>query len=198
MTVPPPGSSRRDTGATSSELAQVIADVAGAPPRDGREELREFFAAISGLGRRARRRYDEFQRPRTRRGLVVICGVLAIAGLLYQFSPRRPPSEMPPGLRGKWVTTAKSYADRGFWIGAHQVAFRVGPKAGDIQVYPVTHLAEKRISADTTLYDIDYAVDGGTDRWSIEQISLPRPAIVYLHQPQMTWTPTPDPHPPVR
>jgi hypothetical protein len=199
VTVPPPVHSRRRSDVTPPAVARVPGDVAGpVSPADGRAELREFFTAIGGFGARTRRRYDRIVPVRSRRSLVAICGILTLGGLIYQAWPHRPPSEMPLALRGAWVTTTKSYADRGFWIGTHQVAFRVGRRPDQVQVYTVTHLKARRISTDTTVYDIEYAVDGGTDRWSIEQIGSPRPAIVFVHQPQMTWTATSDPNPPVR
>ena len=182
-------------------VATVLAEVAGpVPSADGREELREFFATISGLGARARRRYHRSvpARIRSRRGLLVICCIVTIGGLVYQSWSRRPPTEMPVALQGAWVTAAKSYAGRGFWIGKHQVAFRVGPDPDEVEVYTVTHIDARSIGGDATIYDIEYAVDGGTDRWSIKHVGLPHPAIVFVHQPQMTWTVTPDLHPPVR
>ena len=96
------------------------------------------------------------------------------------------------------MTNAKSYADRGFWIGAHEVAFQVGPNPSDIERYTVTHIDTRSVRGDTVVYDIDYAVDGGTSRWSITHTQLPQPAIVFVHQPQMKWTVKPDVHPPVR
>jgi hypothetical protein len=202
MTIP----SSRDATDLSGPLPPpavvvVSGEVGGSVPQDdGREELREFFAAIDGFGARARRQYHRIvpARVRSRRGLLVICCVLTFGGLVYKSSSRRPPAEMPIELQGAWVTTTKSYADRGFWIGKHQVAFRVGPNPDEIEVYPVTHIDMTSLRGDTTTYDIEYAVDGGRSRWSIRHSGLPQPAIVFVHQPQMTWTVTPDLHPPVR
>ena len=200
MTIPP-AIRPADAAPLPLEVVAVLSEVAGAAqPAKGREELRDFFAGVSGFGASARRRYHRIvpARVRSRRGLLVICCALTLGGLGYQSWSRRPPAELPVALRGAWVTSAKSYADRGFWIGTHQVAFRVGPDAGDIEVYTVTRLDQQSIRGDTTRYDIEYAVDGGTDRWSIEHVGVPHPAIVFVHQPQMQWTVTPDLHPPVR
>ena len=201
MTVPPPIRPTDAAPAPPPDVVVVLSEVDGSvPPAKGREELREFFGAISGFGARARRRYHRVVpvRIRSRRGLLVICCALTLGGLLYQSWSRRPPTEMPLALQGAWVTAAKRYADRGFWIGKHQVAFRVGPNPDAVNVYPVTHIDARLIRGDTTIYDIEYAVDGGTDRWSIKHVGLPYPAIVFVHQPQMTWTVTPDLRPPVR
>lgn len=202
MTIP---SSSDSTGAAAApappEVPAVLGEVAdSAPPAEGREELREFFASVSGFGGRVRRRYHRIvpARIRSRRGLLVICCVVAFGGLVYQSWSRRPPTEMPIELQGAWVTTAKSWTDRGFWIGKHQVAFRVGPAPDEIEVYSVTHIDTRSTRGDTTIYDIEYAVDGGRNRWSIRHTGLPQPAIVFVHQPQMTWTVKPDLHPPVQ
>ena len=187
--------------APAPDLAAALREAIGsAAPAEGRLELREFFASVDGVGARARRQYHRLipAQVRSRRGLLVICALLSVAGCVYEGWSRRPPAEMPIELQGAWVTTAKGYADRGFWIGKHQVAFRVGPGPDEVEIYPVTHLDARPIRGDTTAYDIEYAVDGGTSRWSIRHAGLPHPVIVFVHQPQMTWTVTPDLRPPVQ
>ena len=201
MTVPSSSSSAStDDSPPPTEVADAVGEVtASAPPTDGREELREFLSMFSGFVAR-RPHPDPVIVPvpvRSRRGLVAACGIVVLAGLLYQSWPHHRPTEMPRALVGAWVTDTKSYADRGFWIGQHQVAFRVGPKPDEINVYPVTLIDARSVRGDTTLYDIDYAVDGGTNRWSFRHVNLPQPEIVFVHQPQMTWTATPDRHPPI-
>lgn len=180
-----------------ADAAPLPADVAGEP--DGRHELREFFGSVSGFGRRARRQYHRIvpRRIRSRRGLLVACCVATCGGLVYNAWSARPPREMPIELQANWVTTNKGYADRPVWIGKHQVGFRVGPNPEDIEVYNVTHVDRRSVRGDTVTYDIEYAVAGGTSRWSIRHSDLPQPAIVFVHQPQMTWTVKPDLHPPV-
>ena len=117
---------------------------------------------------------------------------------LYQTWSNRPLPAMPLALQGAWETSTPSYADRGFWIGKNQVAFRVGPNPGDVNVYPVTQIKARAGGGDTTAYDIEYAVDGGTDQWSFRYSGSPQPSIVFVHQPEMTWTVRPDSNPPIR
>ncbi len=181
---------------------RAAGDIAGPVlPASGREELRDFFfASISGMGRGARRRYHQIVPApmRNRRSLLLLICVATFGLMLNESWSRNPPSEIPLELRGAWATTTKSYADRGFWIGAHQVAFRVGPNPDDVEIYTVTRLKLRSAQADTSIHEIDYAVDGGSSRWSVRHVWLPRQAITFVHQPQMTWTLTPDAHPPIQ
>lgn len=169
------------------------------PPADPAEraELRDFFR---GLGTGVRRRYRKVVPApvRTRAGLVTAAAALAIALLAYQTWRERPPAELPIQLQGAWGTTAPSYSDRAFWIGKHQVAFQTGPTREDINVFPVSHLAVKEVRGDTTAYDLEYGARGETSVFSFRHVSLPHPAIVFAHQSNVTWTVTPDLHPPVR
>jgi hypothetical protein len=179
------------------ELHPEIEPVAVDP---GREELREFFGMIGGLGARARRRYEALipARVRSRTGLIAMALVASFVALAIRSWLRRRPSELPIELQGAWSTNFKDYADRGFWIGRQAVAFQVGPNREDVNVFPVTHLAVERSRGDTTWYTITYAVDGGSNNWSIRHVSLPHPAIVFTHQPQMTWTVMPAVNSPAR
>ena len=160
----------------------------------GRAELRDFFSMIGGLGARARKQYQRVLpvRIRSRRGLVVASLTISLTALAVRSWASRPPAEMPPELQGAWTTTTPDYADLGFWIGKHQVAFKVGPKRDDITIFPVRHLTVSRTRGDTTWYVIQYAVDKGVNNWSVRHVSLPHPAIVFVHQPRMTWTVKPD------
>ncbi len=168
---------------------------------ESRRQLREFLATLSGFAPKKPFLEPGEEAPpvRSRRWLLVACGVVAIlCGWLYLPSLRRPLEAMPPSLLGAWVTSTPDYADRGFWIGKRQVAFRVGPNPNDVNRYPVNRIRVRGTSGDTTTYDIEYAVDGGTNQWSFKYFGSPQPTIVFIHQPEMTWTPTPDQNPPIR
>lgn len=185
--------------ASVPDLAAVLSEVTEGRDGIARRELRDFLASVSGFRSRHRSKSSEERRKvATRVGLVATCCLLAVGGLVAQTMLQRAPSELPIQLQGAWVTTAKDYADRGFWIGKHQVAFRVGAGAEDIQVFSVVHITEQPLRADTTVYDIEYGEPGATVQWSFKHAGLPHPGIVFTHQPQMTWTVKPDLHPPVR
>ena len=196
-------------GTASSEPAAPPPDGAGADVvladapsvEKGRGQLRQFLETLGGFAPpKPPTEQDDAPAPaRSRRWLLISCGILAIlCGWLYLPSLRRPLEEMPATLLGAWTTTAPDYADRGFWIGKRKVAFRVGPNPADVIVYPVARITVRRRSGDTTTYDIEYAADGGTNQWSFEYFGSPHPTIVFIHQPEMSWTPAPDRNPPIR
>ena len=183
------------------EMAGAVDEVVTSlPPAKSRGQLREFLATLGGFAppKPQQQPGDEPPPARSRRGLLITCFVLTLGAWLYQSWSSRPVAEMPSSLLGAWVTSAPSYADRGFWIGKRQVAFRVGANPGDVNVYPVTRIKVRSVQGDTTTFAIEYAVDGGTNQWSFRYSSSPRPAIAFVHQPEMTWTPIPDQSPPIR
>ena len=203
MTAPQAGGAQQTREvSTSEQVANVLGEIDGTvtPLPPGRGALREFFVSVSGLDGGRRRRYQAILRRqiRSRKGFVRLCFGLSLGGLVYQAQARRAPSEMPLELQAEWTTSTPGYADRPFWIGHHQIAFRVGPAPNDINVYNVTHVDSIPMRGDTTRYDIEYAVDGGKSRWSIRHSQLPQPEIVFIHQPQIHWGVKPDLHPPVR
>ncbi len=167
-----------------------------------RGQLRQFLEALGGFSppKPPPEPGDEPVPPlRSSRWLLFACGFVAIiSGWLYLPTLRRPLEAMPPNLLGAWETSTPDYADRGFWIGRSQVAFRVGPKPNDVNVYPVTRIRARETSGNATTYNIEYAVDGGTNQWSIRYSGSPNPTIVFIHQPEMTWTARQDSNPPIR
>jgi hypothetical protein len=173
------------------------------PLQRRRGQLREFLETLGGFAPRTPKPEpppgDEPAPARGSRSWVLIATFVVTLGVfLYTSWSNRPLPEMPSALLGAWATSTPSYADRGFWIGKRQVAFRVGSKPGDVNIYSVTRIGTRTVRGDTATYDIEYAVDGGTNQWSFRYSGAPRPAIIFVHQPELTWTPTPDPSPPIR
>lgn len=200
---PPDDSTTSDDVPMPAEVAGAVDEaVASLPPVRSRGQLREFLATLGGFAPpKPPEELEPGESPaptRRRRGFLIACFVLTLGAWLYQSWSSRPLAEMPAPLVGAWVTSAPSYADRGFWIGKGQVAFRVGSQPGDVNIYPVTRVKTKSVRGDTTTYDIEYAVDGGTNQWSFRYSGSPQRAIVFVHQPEMTWTQTPDQNPPIR
>lgn len=204
MTGPYPGDSGISDDATlTPERLGVVGDDGDPLPEEKRRgQLREFLETLGGFApQKPPAELEPGEEPSpvwSRRGILIACFVLTLGVFLYTIWSRRPLAEMPSPLLGEWVTRAPSYADRGFWIGKSQVAFRVGSQPGDINIYPVTRIKTSSVRGDTTTYDIEYAVDGGTNQWTIRYSGSPQPTIVFVHQPEMTWTPTPDQNPPIR
>lgn len=165
----------------------------------GREELRDFFAMVGGFGSRARRSYERIVPAplRSRTALVVASLAASISILAIKSWGQRPPTELPIELQGAWTTTAPTYADRGFWIGKHRIAFRVGPAPEDVHVYTVSRLHVVKQHADSTWYDIEYTVPGGTSHWPFMHANLPQPAIVFAFQ-HVVWRVKPDGNSPVK
>jgi hypothetical protein len=185
--------------ASPDHIWELNPDAPAVEVEPGREELLEFFTMIGGFGARARRGYQRYvpERIRSRTGLVVMSLVVSFAALAIKSWAQRPPSELPLELQGKWSTLHEGYTDTPFWIGEHQVAFQVGPRREDVNIFPVRHITVDRAHGDTTWYTITYAVDGGVNNWSIRHVALPHPAVVFVHQQQMTWTVKPDLNSPV-
>lgn len=201
---PSPGDeSALDDASMPPEVTGAVDEVvASLPPVKSRGQLREFLATLGGFAPlKPAEELEPGESPAPalrRRGILLVCFLLTLGGFLYTSWSRRPLAEMPSSLLGAWVTSAPSYADRGFWIGKGKVAFRVGSKPGDVSIYPVTRVKARSVRGDTTTYDIEYAVDGGTNQWSFWYSGSPQRAIVFIHQPEMTWTPTTDQNPPIR
>lgn len=200
---------RRDSGdSTTSDDAPRSPEVAGTagelvdpPPEEkSQEQLRDFMEILSLLApRKPHPPAGEGAAPaRSRRWMLVACFLVTLGVWLFTIWPRRPMAEMPSPLLGAWVTSTPDYADRPFWIGKRQVGFRVGPKLGDINVYPVTRVTTRLVSDNATIYDIEYMVDGGTSQWTFRYSGSPQPKIVFVHQPEMIWTRVPNRHVPIR
>ena len=192
-----------DDAPLTPELVGVVGEDGDSLPEEKRRgQLRQFLETLGGFApRKPKPEPQPGEEPApvlSRRGILAACFVVTLVAFLYVSWSRRPLAEMPSPLLGAWTTRTVSYADRGFWIGKNQVAFRVGSQPGDINIYPVTRIKARLVRGDTTTYDIEYAVDGGSNQWSFRYTSSPQPAIVLVHQPEMTWTPTPDQSPPIR
>jgi hypothetical protein len=179
-------------GMSSDHVWQLHPELEPVAVNPDREELRQFLEMIGGLRSRTQRRYIALipAAVRSRAGLVVTALAISAAAIGGRAWVNRPPSQLPAELQGAWNTSYRGYADRGFWIGKSSVAFQVGAEPAAVPVFAVKHLVVDRAHGDTTWYTITYAVDGGTSNWSIRHVNLPAPAIVFMHQSQMTWTRT--------
>lgn len=174
----------------------------GVPVLQHPDELREFLAMVSVMKPEVDEPASGGPGPdpepgRSRPALVAACILVALGCAAYLLWPAPPTGDLPQAIRGAWITTDTGYADRGFWIGAREVAFQVAPDRHKVAVYPLERFGASSAGGDTTRYDLEYRVDGGTARWSFRFIAGSPDAIVFLHQPRMTWFRTPDSSPPV-
>jgi hypothetical protein len=119
------------------------------------------------------------------KALVIIFGIVVAAGLVLlgiRFLPVD--KTIPDELVGVWRTEAPSHADRPFEVTKTNLIFHTG--AADSVIYPV--LRVRRVEGEgTTLYTIDYEVEGARFEFAFYYRVSPEESIQFRNQPQLEW-----------
>lgn len=136
---------------------------------------------------------DEPVAPAKRRSSVVlpaIAAVMSIGVAANWLLQPVPPREVPVALRGEWVTSQGSYADRrlAFTDGAVGIAVRAGTAP---ELHPVQSAVTTR-RGDTVHVAITYEQDGERVGMSLVLLTQPTRQVQLANPPGIVWHPAVD------
>lgn len=98
---------------------------------------------------------------------------------------------LPEAMNGGWHTADPRYRNRAFWIKGNRIAFQTGGDSLEVTYHQVTQVDQKILAGDTLQYTVQYLVDGTPTTWAVQFVEQPKPAIRFLNQREMIWTPLP-------
>lgn len=107
---------------------------------------------------------------------------------------QKPPERsgiLPEAMNGGWHTTDSRYRNRAFWIKGDRIAFQTGRDSLEVTYHQVTQVDQKILSGDTLQYTVQYLVDGAPTTWVVQFVEQPKPAMRFVNQREMVWTPLP-------
>lgn len=155
--------------------------------------LGEFFHGLGGLMRlppKARMKLSAQKRGSHPSRILLPAAAIALAVIFValQRGQADAPDEVPPGLIGRWVTTASSYSDRVLEFRPNLVIFHTGPETEDRTEHRITRV-QTRLIGDTAVVTLAYLEAGTSYELSFRYTSVPEPVLSFTNQDRLIWRP---------